>query len=127
MHLLTLPSLLYRGKNQRGTNVFTWVATTNDTAFSADLSPLLQPLWRNGLISPASYLGVVEFGSEAFHSSENITFTASGFDIHLLAGTAPTIEVGQLPSSCSLAPATYSESISHMSILGIVATALFVL
>ncbi|KAK1833592.1 hypothetical protein QBC39DRAFT_389826 [Podospora conica] len=101
--------LLYRGRNQRGTNVFTWVATTNDMGFSADMSPLLQPLWRSGLISPASYIGVVEFGSEAFHSPENVTFLASGFDIHLRTGTAPTIEVGQLPISCSLAAATHHQ------------------
>lgn len=121
---VTLPSLLYRGTNQRGTSVFTWVATTNDVGFSADMSALLQPLWRSGLISPSSYIGVVEFGSEAFHSPENVTFAASDFDIRLLTGTAPTIEVGQLPISCSLAAATHHQGLSRMPILGILAAAL---
>ena len=91
------------------------------------MSPLLQPLWRSRLISPSSYIGVVEFGSETFHSLENVTFSASGFDIRLFTGTAPTIEVGQLPISCSLAAATQHQGLSRIYILGTLTAALYAL
>ncbi|KAK0630912.1 concanavalin A-like lectin/glucanase domain-containing protein [Bombardia bombarda] len=85
---------------RKGTNVFTWMATANRTGFSAEISPLLQYLWRNGLVSVDSHLGIVSFGSEAFHSEGNVTFSASEFDLHLVTGAAPKLVVGQLPLSC---------------------------
>ncbi|KAG7291071.1 hypothetical protein NEMBOFW57_001081 [Staphylotrichum longicolle] len=50
---------LYQGKNQRGTDVFTWAAQSDETSFSSDISPLLQYLWRNGMVSPGSNVGLI--------------------------------------------------------------------
>ncbi|KAK0622590.1 concanavalin A-like lectin/glucanase domain-containing protein, partial [Immersiella caudata] len=98
-----LQVVLYKGQNQRGTDVFTWVAASSVPSFAAEVSPLLQSLWRNNLISPSSHIGLVEFGSEAFHSLDNVTFSAADFAIHLLPGPAPDITVEKLPTACSAA------------------------
>ena len=78
--------------------MLSWVATANRTSFAAEVSPLLQYLWRNGLVSAGSSVGVVSFGSEAFHSDGNVTFAAADFDMHLVEGAAPNLAVGRLPS-----------------------------
>ncbi len=119
---LTWHSILYRGENQRGTTVFTWVASTNETSFAAEVSPLLQTLWRNGLLSPASHIGVVEFGSEAYHSPENVTFAAENFDMDLLIGPAPTLDIDPLPTDCSAQESSAARQgllLSQLSIIGI--------
>ncbi|KAK4444334.1 concanavalin A-like lectin/glucanase domain-containing protein [Podospora aff. communis PSN243] len=122
--------MLYKGQNQRGTDVFTWVATSNVASFAAEVSPLLQSLWRNGLISPNSQIGLVEFGSEAFHSPDNVTFSASGFAIHLLPGPAPGIVVESLPTACSIAVSVDSHRraswVFSALIIGTVTAALYV-
>ncbi|CAP68354.1 uncharacterized protein PODANS_7_3370 [Podospora anserina S mat+] len=120
---------LYYGKNQRGTNVFSWVAEGNALSFSAEVSPLLQYLWREGLVSAGSFVGVVAFGSEAFRSVENVTFSATDFDMVLDTGAAPTLPPEELPKSKSgaarAAPDTRAASWSwtwlvvlNMSIIG---------
>ncbi|KAK4175519.1 concanavalin A-like lectin/glucanase domain-containing protein [Triangularia setosa] len=92
---------LYYGKNQRGTNVFSWVATENALSLSAEVSPLLQYLWREGLVSAGSFVGVVAFGSEAFRSVGDVTFSATDFDMVLDTGAAPTLPPEELPKSKS--------------------------
>jgi len=123
--------MLYAGRNQRGTEVFTWVATKKETNFTADVSPLLQSLWRTGLLSADSYLGLVEFGSEAFHASTNVTFSASGFSMALKEGPAPDHDIGELPTACSLAGHASTRDqksrLSIMSIIGIVTVVLYTL
>ncbi|KAK0639532.1 concanavalin A-like lectin/glucanase domain-containing protein [Cercophora newfieldiana] len=120
--------ILYKGQNQRGTSVFTWVATSNVASFAAEVSPLLQSLWRNGLVSPYSKIGLVEFGSEAFHSPGNVTFSASGFGIHLLPGPAPELMVEPVTATCSAAISVYMHCkgswLFSLSIIGTVTTAL---
>lgn len=128
--LLTCSSILYQGRNKRGTNVFTWAATSNETSFAAEISPLLQYLWRNGLVDPSSKVGLVEFGSEAFHSRGNVTFSASGFDMELRVGEPPGLAVEQLPATCSRAVSLHlrqGSRLSRMSIFGILSAVLYVL
>ncbi|KAK0718525.1 concanavalin A-like lectin/glucanase domain-containing protein [Lasiosphaeria miniovina] len=122
-----IPFVLYEGRNGRGTDVFTWVAATNETGFTADISPLLQYLWRNGLVSADSNVGLVSFGSEAYHSRGNVTFSASRFDMHLVTGLAPPLVVEQLPMACSRAVSTHIQGswLFFMSIIGIAASALY--
>jgi hypothetical protein len=85
--------------NQRGTAVFTWAAETNETSFAADISPLIQYLWRNGLISPGSNLGFIGFGSEGYYARGNVTFSASSCDVSVLAGPAPTLLIAPIPTA----------------------------
>lgn len=124
-------SMLYRGRNQRGTDVFTWLATVNVASFAAEISLLLQSLWRNGLVHPDSHIGLVEFGSEAFHSPDNVTFSASNFGIHLLPGTAPELAVESLQTACSYAASVHMHGratwLFTMSIVGTTIAALYVL
>jgi len=127
---LTYHSVLYKGQNQRGTDVFTWMATSNVASFAAEVSPLLQSLWRNGLISPESHIGLVEFGSEAFHSPKNVTFAASDFGIRILKGPVPDLAVEPPGTTCSLATSVYRQHrvswLPSMSIIGTTITAFHV-
>lgn len=85
--------------NQRGTTVFTWAAEANETSFAADISPLIQYLWRNGLISPGSNLGLIGFGTEGYHADGNVTFSAASCDVNVLAGPAPTLIIAPIPTA----------------------------
>ncbi|KAM7184384.1 Concanavalin A-like lectin/glucanase domain containing protein [Naviculisporaceae sp. PSN 640] len=93
---------LYQGRNERGTHVFSWVSNTTRTNFESEVSPLLQYLWKNELISGDTNIGLVSFGTEAFISSGNITFSATDFRMSLEAGEAPNLKVPPLPATnCS--------------------------
>lgn len=98
--ILTSCSTLYAGQNSRGTSVFTWVAPRDETNFDEDVSPLLQYLWRKKLVSADARLGLVEFGSEAYHSGANVTFSASEFSMQLLTGHPPKYELNPIGDGC---------------------------
>ncbi|KAI1073555.1 nucleotide-diphospho-sugar transferase [Whalleya microplaca] len=88
---------LYTGQNSRGTNVYTWVAKTTQTSFDHEISPLLQYLWRNGLISSNLKLGLSEFGTEAYNSGGNVTLVASSYSMSIDPGVAPTLQTRLSP------------------------------
>lgn len=79
---------MYNGPNNNGQQVFTWVASTNTTSFSGDLSPGIKYLWQNDLIPEKNFLGVVQFGTETLHATEYVTFTASNVGIDVTTGAA---------------------------------------
>lgn len=55
---------------------------------------MIQYIWKNGLISGDNYLGVVAFGSENFHSNDQVRFSAvSGVQIDLVPGTPPALAI----------------------------------
>ncbi|KAL2130108.1 hypothetical protein VTI74DRAFT_6887 [Chaetomium olivicolor] len=124
---------LYQGKNQRGTSVFTWAAETDETSFAADISPLLQHLWRTGLVSTGSHLGIIGFGTEGYHAEGNVTFSTSSYGVNLLIGPAPTLPSVPTPTSCPPAPSSSNTGrlhgpwLSSLSISGIVGTLLLFL
>ncbi|KAH6624150.1 concanavalin A-like lectin/glucanase domain-containing protein [Chaetomium sp. MPI-SDFR-AT-0129] len=93
--------LLYYGTNQRGTSVFTWAATSRQTSFAADISPLLEYLWRNDLVSSESHLGLVGFGTEGSHADKNITFSSSRYEVEVSLGPAPGSTATPSPSQAS--------------------------
>jgi xyloglucan-specific endo-beta-1,4-glucanase len=82
LHLHTA-SLLYRGTNVRNHTTYSWLAQSNVLDFIIDFNPLLRTLTRNNLVPLDVRLGLVEFGSETFHSTKNITFSASNFTMDL--------------------------------------------
>lgn len=94
-------STLYSGKNSRGTSVYTWVSPSNETAFDEDISPLLQYLWRNELVSADARLGLVEFGSETYHSGGNITFSAVDFSLGIWKGDPPDFDLTPIGQDCA--------------------------
>lgn len=93
-------STLYLGQNSRGTNVYTWVSTSDETDFDEDISPLLQYLWRKNLVSADACLGLVEFGSEAFFSEDNVTFSAADFGMQIWKGEPPVFDLNPVKEGC---------------------------
>ncbi|KUI57551.1 Endoglucanase cel12A [Cytospora mali] len=91
---------LYTGQNSRGTSVFTWVSPTDQTSFNEDIAPLLQYLWRNELVSADARLGLIEFGSEAYHSGNNVTFSATDFSMDVWLGTPVKFELNPPADHC---------------------------
>lgn len=94
-------STLYSGQNSRGTSVFTWVSPSDQTSFDEDVSPLLQYLSGKGLVSADARLGLVEFGSEAYHSGGNVTFSAGGFSMEVWRGVPPRFDFNPIGERCA--------------------------
>lgn len=63
----------------------------NIESFDIDTTYLIKALTNNNLVPSNAYLGLVDYGSEAFHATENITFAAHSFDMNLTLGTAPVL------------------------------------
>ncbi|KAK2038451.1 concanavalin A-like lectin/glucanase [Colletotrichum somersetense] len=78
---------LWYDTNGRGQKVFTWVTSDGSDVnqFDEDITPLLKYVLDSGEIDDESWLGLVEFGSEAWHSPENVTFSAAHFSMELNA------------------------------------------
>ncbi|PSR86963.1 concanavalin A-like lectin/glucanase domain-containing protein [Coniella lustricola] len=91
---------LFTGLNSHNASVFTWVSTTDQLTFDEDISPLLQYLWRNDLVSADVLLGVIEFGSEAYYASGNVTFSAGQFAIDVLNGDPPNFSLDAIGKDC---------------------------
>jgi len=90
---------------------------SNQTEISKDVSPLLQYLWRNGLVPPTAYLGAVEFGSEAFHSTDTVTFSVQNYTLNVTTGTAPSLKLDSTFGHCKSLGAAHRPT----SYLGLVA------
>ena len=88
------------------------MAKTNETGFFQEISPLLQYLWRNDLISANATLGLIEFGSEAYHADGNVTFSASNFSADISVGAAPLLDLARMPEKCSGAIGVYAGTFS---------------
>jgi len=71
--------------------VYTWVGSKNRTTFKDDISPLIRRVAYHGGPDASDYLGVVQFGSEAFHTAggANVTFNATRIDLEVRQGIAP--------------------------------------
>lgn len=61
---------------------------------------MLQYLWRNDLLPADAQLGLVEFGSEAYHSGNNVTFSASSFSMGVWPGDPPRYELNAVGDGC---------------------------
>lgn len=94
-------STLYSGQNSRGTSVFTWVSPSDQTSFDEDISPLLQYLSSKDLVSADARLGLVEFGSETYHSGKNVTFSAGPFSMDVWKGDPPKFDFNPLGEKCA--------------------------
>ncbi|RDW77852.1 hypothetical protein BP5796_05704 [Coleophoma crateriformis] len=74
---------LYTGENSLNQTVLTWVAANATEIFSGDIAPLLTKLSAMNTTFPTSstYLGYLSFGSEAFSSNVNVTFSVPKLSI----------------------------------------------
>lgn len=93
-------STLFTGRNTRGTLVYSWVSPADQTSFDEDITPLLQYLWRNELVSADARIGLVEFGSEAYHAGNNVTFSAGGFSMDIWPGSPVKFELNPVADHC---------------------------
>jgi hypothetical protein len=74
---------LYTGKNGKGQNVWTWVAATTTNRFVGDIRPILTELAGQNGPTGSDYLGYVSFGSEAYYSPQNVTFSVPELSIDI--------------------------------------------
>jgi xyloglucan-specific endo-beta-1,4-glucanase len=98
-----LRSSLYQGPNGVGQTVFTCLAADNITTFNQDISPLFTYLTKNNLIPSTTYLGIVQFGTETFHATSNVTFSASNFNMKIVQGAKKSLAIAGAAPSLSLA------------------------
>lgn len=92
--MLIVCSKLYSGPNGMGQYVYSWLSTGNVTDFNEDISPLLHFLSDYNIIPSDNYLGSVQYGSETFHSTANITFSTSNFNLSVSQGTPLSLAPG---------------------------------
>lgn len=76
------------------------MSPADQTSFDEDIAPLLQYLWRNQLVSADARLGLVQFGSEAYHSGNNVTFSAADFNMDVWMGTPVKFELNPPADHC---------------------------
>jgi hypothetical protein len=71
--------------------MFSSMAPENLTHFVGDISPLVRTLAFHGGPTVSDYLGVIGFGTEAFHfdGHNNVTFDAENVAMKAVKGVAP--------------------------------------
>lgn len=87
---------LYSGQNGKNQRVLTWLASDSRTdpqakgktteSFTGDLLPLITDLYSmtgEAYPSKSDYMGIFQFGTEAFSSGTNVTFWAPKFSVDL--------------------------------------------
>ncbi|GLI80205.1 hypothetical protein PoHVEF18_008556 [Penicillium ochrochloron] len=77
---------LYTGTNSAKQNVLSWVAAETTEAFTGDIYPLITDLYTlTGDIYPSNsdYMGIFQFGTEAFSSDKNVTFSVPKLSIDI--------------------------------------------
>jgi Glycosyl hydrolase family 12 len=74
--------------------VYSWLASSNITSFNDDISPLFTYLTNNNLLPNTTYLGIVQFGTETFHATSNVTFSASNYNLTVVKGIKKSSALG---------------------------------
>lgn len=78
---------MYSGTNSQNQNVLTWITDDALTEeFSGDLYPLISDLYTlSGSTYPAKsdYMGIFQFGTEAFSSTKNVTFGVTNLSVDI--------------------------------------------
>ena len=87
---LGMHSDLYVGQNTNRAgstlNVLSWVANPSTTTFTGDIYPLITDLYTlKGDVYPSSsdYMGIFQFGTEAFRAAQNVTFSVPKFSVDI--------------------------------------------
>lgn len=83
MEVTDFGSTLYSQPNGAGQDVYTWLASGNITSFDEDISPMVLYMVKAGIINSTEYLGIVEFGTETFHSSANVSFSVTDYNLSI--------------------------------------------
>ncbi|RVX69920.1 hypothetical protein B0A52_05755 [Exophiala mesophila] len=104
---------LYHGWNAQGQHVFSWLPHQNLSSVDVDYFPLLEHIWRNGLLSGALYLGQLEFGTEVMFAGEETIFEANNYTLKITREGDPDAPVRQTTTSTSSTMVTTATSTSH--------------
>jgi hypothetical protein len=94
---LTIPSDLYVGQNGNKQNVLTWVSEDTADRFHGDLEPLIAKILELEADPPAAaagatavdypssadFLGYLSLGTEAYSSSDSVTFHVPSLSIDI--------------------------------------------
>ena len=77
---------LYNGPNDSGQEVFTWIAATNTTSFSGDISPAVTYLYEKNLIPVNKYVSnPPSFPSEILAATFNPLHSNPEYPLSLLS------------------------------------------
>ncbi|KAI9887880.1 MAG: hypothetical protein M1823_000268 [Watsoniomyces obsoletus] len=110
---------LFRGSNDHGQEVFSWVSNRNITNYRGDLSPLIHYIWREGWIEDTVQLGVFQFGTESLHTANRreITFDAQRVKMHLEPGEPKPLITSAGTSSRARAQHVFLASVASFVML----------
>jgi hypothetical protein len=97
---------LYSGENSGGQTVHSWLALSNQSDFEADATPLINYLTNNSLVETDAYMGILQFGSETWHSTANVTFDVTSFNLNVTSTDASA----NAAASAAVHPTTTSGS-----------------
>jgi hypothetical protein len=100
-------SNLYVGTTRRGSTTLSWLAASNVETVAMDIAPLfraMQPFMAQGLT-----LGLVQFGSECFFSTDNVTFGVSNFSLSFTTQTT-----SGSPSTTTIVPSSTKKGDSNL-------------
>ncbi|KEF58945.1 uncharacterized protein A1O9_03788 [Exophiala aquamarina CBS 119918] len=74
---------LYHGNNTQGQTVCSWLPENNLTHTSGDFSPLVHYLWQFNFMPQNIYLGTIQFGTETFHATSEVSFSAGNYSLSI--------------------------------------------
>jgi hypothetical protein len=74
---------LYVGTDPSGHTAYSWLTTGAVQDVQFDIAPLLKAMVEHSLIDSNAMLGLIELGSEAFFSTENVTLTVENYGVNL--------------------------------------------
>lgn len=63
--------------------MFSWLASHDIKGATGDLLPLITYLVEHDFMDANTYLGTIEFGTEASHSPKSVTFKVPNLDIDI--------------------------------------------
>ena|ERR1700749_690594 len=106
LHAYDMKSSLYVGTNTRGHQTLSWLPATTIQSIDMDISPLLQAL-SSVITTNNVLLGLVQFGTEAFYATSNVTLQVSGYSMDLEPSASSTFA----PSPSSTAHHNASQSV----------------
>jgi hypothetical protein len=92
------------------------MAPQNINNVNLDVSPLLIALWQRNLLPHNVMLGSVGFGTETYHATQKVTFSATKFAMNVESGNAAELTLNsteysfQSRSSFSLVQTLYYPS-----------------
>jgi len=93
---------LYSGYNQQYQKqaVYSWVPAENQNGIDANLWELVEYLVNNGTLTSDMYIGLIQWGTETVHATQNVTFEMQKAQMDLsVVKQKPTTTKGSPPAT----------------------------